>query len=321
MTDPYLAGVVAIAAAVALTPAAMALARRTGAVDRPGPLKPQATAVPYLGGLAVFVAASPWVVAYRPALLGPLLGALALGVADDFVGLLPWHRLVGEVAIGAGIAAIVPTRVAEPLGGVLVTAAAVLLMNGVNLIDGLDGLASGVLGASFVASAVLLHGPARALAAAAAGALVGFLAYNRPPARVYLGDGGAYVLGSAATVMLASAWAHGERWSTSTAAVALVALPAAEVAFALVRRLRARSSVVAGDRRHPYDLLVAHGWPPLVSSLAYIGAEALVATAALLAAGLHSLAGALVVVVTAAAALIAAAGTSGALGPGREIRT
>lgn len=321
MSDPYLAGLVAIAAALVLTPVAMAVARRTGAVDRPGPLKPQAAPVAYLGGAAVFVAASPWVVADRPALLGPLVGALALGVADDYVGLLPWHRLLGEVAVGAGVAAVVPTRLGEPLGGVLVTATAVLLMNGVNLIDGLDGLASGVLAASFVASAVLLHGSARALAAAAAGALVGFLVYNRPPARVYLGDGGAYVLGTAATVMLASAWAHGERWSTSIAALALVAVPTAEVAFAVVRRLRAGHSVVAGDRRHPYDLLVSHGWHRGSSTLVYVGTEVVLAAVVLLVAGLHSMAGALAVVVVAAAALTGMAGACGALGPGSEIST
>ncbi len=65
-----------------------------------------------------------------------------------------------------------------------------------NLIDGLDMLASGVVTAAAVGFAAVLHGPGRQLAVALGASLIGFLTFNRPPARVYLGDGGAYLLGT-----------------------------------------------------------------------------------------------------------------------------
>ena len=68
-------------------------------------------------------------------------------------------------------------------------------------------------------------------------------------------------------MLLAAAWAPGVPPERSAAALALVAVPAAEVAFAVVRRLRGRRSVLAGDRGHPYDRLVDRGWPRPAASL------------------------------------------------------
>ena len=68
---------------VVLTPVAMVVARRTGVVDRPGPLKPQAAPVPYLGGVAVFLAALVGAALGHPTVVAPLAGAVVLGVLDD----------------------------------------------------------------------------------------------------------------------------------------------------------------------------------------------------------------------------------------------
>ena len=76
---------------------------------------------------------------------------------------------------------------------------------------------------------------------------------------------------TALCVLLAEAWAPGRPTATGVAALALVAVPAAEVAFAVVRRLRGGGSLMTGDRGHPYDRLVARGWPRLAASGAYIG--------------------------------------------------
>ena len=88
------------------------------------------------------------------------------------------------------------------------------MINGVNLIDGLDMLAGGVAAVAAGGFAVILHGSGRQLAIALAASLLGFLVYNRPPARVYLGDGGAYLLGTGLTVLVAESWAPGRpvRW-------------------------------------------------------------------------------------------------------------
>ncbi|HUD18279.1 MAG TPA: MraY family glycosyltransferase, partial [Acidimicrobiales bacterium] len=223
-------GAVALAATVVVTPLVIVVARRSGIVDRPGALKPQSIPVPYLGGVAVFagVIVSPLV--GRPTLLVPLSAALCLGVADDRFDLPAVPRLLGQLAIGAAVVVTAPVHLSGVLAAVLIVLATVLVINGVNLIDGLDMLASGVVAVAAVGFAVILHGSGRSLAIALAAALCGFLLYNRPPARVYLGDGGSYLLGTALMVLLAGAWAPGVGQHVGVAALALVAVPVAEVA-------------------------------------------------------------------------------------------
>jgi UDP-GlcNAc:undecaprenyl-phosphate GlcNAc-1-phosphate transferase len=309
-------GAAALAAAVVLTPLAMVVATRTGVVDRPGPLKPQSAPVPYLGGVAVFLAALVGAVPGHRSVIAPLAGAVVLGVLDDRLDLPAPVRLVGQAAIGVAVAVVVPTKVGGIGGAVLVTVVAVVLMNGANFLDGLDALAAGVVAVSCVAFALVLRGGGRDLAVAVAAALVGFLLYNRPPARVYLGDAGAYLLGAAMALLLAGAWAPGTRSPVSVASLVIVAVPVAEVAFAVVRRFRARQAITSGDRRHPYDLVVERGWPRLGAALAYIGAEAAFAGAAVGVSKTHTLAGPVSVVVVCSALVIAVAAACGALSPG-----
>ena len=317
MTRIIVVSAVAFGAAVVLTPVAMVVATRTGVVDRPGPLKPQAAPVPYLGGVAVFLAALVGAAIGHPVVVAPLAGAVVLGVLDDRFDVSAPVRLVGQVAVGVGIAVVVPTRIGGVGGGLLVVVVSVLLMNGTNFLDGLDALAAGVVAVACVAFAVVLHGGGRDLAVAGAAALAGFLLYNRPPARVYLGDAGAYLLGATLAVLLSWAWAPGTPSPVGVASLVIVAVPVAEVAFAVVRRLRARNqSITSGDRRHPYDLVVARGWSRGGAALAYIGVEAVLAAAALGASKAHTLAGPVAAVVVAAALVVAVGAACGALSPG-----
>jgi UDP-GlcNAc:undecaprenyl-phosphate/decaprenyl-phosphate GlcNAc-1-phosphate transferase len=275
-----LVGLVALGAGLVLTPVTIVLAARTGVVDRPGELKPQQKPVPMLGGLAVFVAAVAGAAAGNPALIGPLGGALVLGVADDRMQLSPAVRFVGEAAVGAALAAVVHTRVPGAGGYLLVVFGTVLLVNGVNFLDGLDSLAALVVAVSAGGFALLLHGDGRLLALAVAAGLVGFVLYNRPPARVYLGDGGSYMLGTALAALVCEAWSSHVEASRGVAGLLLVVVPAAEVLFAVVRRVREHRSVTSGDRRHPYDLLVARGWPVGLVALSYASLQAVLGAAA-----------------------------------------
>ena len=99
----------------------------------------------------------------------------------------------------------------------------------------------------------------------------------------------------------------------------LIALPAGEVAFAIVRRLRGRKSVLAGDRGHPYDRLVARGWSRPSASAAYIAAQGILTIGAVLAYRQSSLVLAIAVDVVGGVALIIAAGLAGALTPDQEV--
>jgi UDP-N-acetylmuramyl pentapeptide phosphotransferase/UDP-N-acetylglucosamine-1-phosphate transferase len=308
--------IAAFAAAALLTPLAMAVATRTGVVDRPGPLKPQSAAVPYLGGVAVFLALLVVAALRHPMVIVPLAGATVLGVLDDRLDMPAFARLLGQAAIATGVAVVVPTRVGGVGGGVLVAAVTVVLMNGVNFLDGLDALAAGSVAVGCVAFAVVLHGGGRDLGVAVAAALMGFLLYNRPPARVYLGDGGSYLLGAALALLLASAWAPGTRSALCVASLAIVAVPVGEVTFAVVRRARARRSIMSGDRRHPYDLAVARGWSRGAAALAYIGAEAVFAVVAVVASKAHPIAVPVACVVGVGVATVTVAAVVGALSPG-----
>jgi UDP-GlcNAc:undecaprenyl-phosphate GlcNAc-1-phosphate transferase len=277
-------------------------------------------AVPYLGGVAVFAGTLVGVFAGRPSVVWPLAAALVLGVADDRFDLPALVRLLGQLAIGGLVAVTCPLHLPGVLGALALIVATVIVVNGVNLIDGLDMLAAGVAAVAAGAFAAILHGAGRELGIALGAALVGFLAYNRPPARVYLGDGGSYLLGTALVVLLAQAWAPGVALTVGVAALALVALPVGEVCFAVVRRMRGRLSLMAGDRGHPYDRLVTRGWPRPAASLTYVATEALLGVGALVAVHVGATAAAIAVDLAAAVLLTVAAGLVGALRPDQEAR-
>ena len=323
IVTPWVVGLSAFAVSLVLTPVAIVVARRTGIMDRPGELKDQARAVPYLGGAAVFAGVAVGVWGTRPTVLVPLFLALALGVADDRFSLAPSLRLLGEVGIGVAIVATCPVHAPGWLAVLLLLPLTLLLINGVNFMDGLDMLAGGSVAVAAVGFAVILAGPltrsGHLTGVALAAALLGFLVFNRPPARIYLGDGGSYLLGVALTALVAESWGPQVARPIGVVALLLVALPAGEVAFAIVRRLRGRRSVLAGDRGHPYDRMVDRGWSRPSASAAYIAAQGMLTVGAVLAYRQSSLALAVAVDVVGGVALIIAAGLAGALTPDQEV--
>ena len=274
-----------LAAIVALvaTPLAAALARRTGVVDHPGPLKTHVQPVPYLGGVALLGAIAVGVVATgRYELFAPLGLALLLGVADDVTPLPVGIRLGLEVVIGIVAGAVAP---GDPLMRIATAGSVIALVNAVNLLDGQDGLAGSVGLVAALGFACLGHG-VTPYALALAGGLAGFLFFNRPPARIYLGDGGAYLLGTA--LALAPAIADGGTlgWSVWFAVPLLVALPLVDTGVAVWRRLRRHRPLFAGDRSHVYDQLVDRGMSVTASTLTCGGAQVLFSVVGVVAARL-----------------------------------
>jgi len=265
--------IVALLGTAVLAPVAARVAVRYGVVDRPGPLKVQSSPVPYLGGAAVLAGLAAPVAFERAALLVPLVLAAAVGLIDDVAGLAPLARLVLEA--GVGVSAAVVLSPADLWGAVVSVVAVVALVNAVNLLDGLDALASGVALTSAVGFAVLLVGDARVLALALAGALAGFLVWNRPPARIYLGDAGSYLIGTALAMLLAESLAGPYDASVASGSVLLVAVPVGDTAIAILRRLRSGRALFGGDRGHVYDQLVDRGLSTRASTMACVAAQAL----------------------------------------------
>jgi UDP-GlcNAc:undecaprenyl-phosphate GlcNAc-1-phosphate transferase len=264
--------IVGFVGALIATPIAALVARRIGIVDRPGSLKVHAQPVPYLGGVAVFAAIAVPVAVESPILLFPIGLSLVLGLADDGGGdPSPATRLTLEFAIGVVAAFVLP---AHGLAGFPITVALVVgMLNAINLLDGLDGLASGVSLMAAVGFAFVLQGEFQVLALALAGGVLGFLVWNRPPARIYLGDAGSYLIGTTLAMLLVVSFMEGYSLAESSGAVLFVAVPVADTAVAIVRRIRARRPLLQGDRGHIYDQLVDRGWESLAVVVVFIGAQ------------------------------------------------
>jgi len=196
--------------ALCLTPLMRKAALQLGIVDRPdGKLKAHTDTVPYLGGIAVFTAFLFTVGIlsdFGQETLGLLLSgsiALMVGLIDDFGVLTPCQKLLGQtlaalVLVKSGIyikLVVLPLWVAIPLTVLWILA----VTNALNIIDILDGLASGVAAIAAVAIAfanvMANRGPVAFLCVVLAGAISGFLRYNFHPAKIYLGDAGSLFTG------------------------------------------------------------------------------------------------------------------------------
>lgn len=274
--------------ALVLTPVARRVATHAGDVDRPLGNKIHSTATPLMGGVAVylaFVVASLMVLPLSHPVLGVLLGggvAVAVGVLDEFLTLKPVMHLAGQcmagcVAIVAGVGVI--GHVSVPWGSVttpgftlplvfglpLTIFWLVGMMNTVNFLDGLDGLAAGVCALAALMLAVWASEPGRfALPAtvhhedlylplAMAGALLGFLPYNWHRASIFLGDSGAMFLG----LTLAALSIVGPA-KLATALLVLL-IPVLDVAWAIVRRRLQGRSFMSQDKQHVYHRMLELG--------------------------------------------------------------
>jgi UDP-GlcNAc:undecaprenyl-phosphate GlcNAc-1-phosphate transferase len=263
---------IALGVGLLLMPAAILVGVRSGFVDTPSPirtarsngapvlLKIHARPVSQLGGPAVVAAtlvalavAGSW----PPAAVGAAVaGATVLGVLDDAKPLPPLPRAIGLALAGAAVAlggwTIEPLGV---LGGVAAAVAVFASANAVNLVDGQDGLAGGLvaIGALGVAAVARIGGSDPATGLALAAALVAFLWWNREPARVFLGNGGAYGVG----VLLAVAAIEAARADLAAVGGVVVCLGVleAELVLTILRRLRRGGRLTEGDRDHSYDVV------------------------------------------------------------------
>ena len=260
-----LAFVLALVLALYFSPVARAAALRFGIVDRPStPLKQQREPVPYLGGLAVFLAfviALGLVLEFDRLLLGILLAAtltLLVGLIDDFGVLTPFAKLLGQgVAVfvllrsGAVIELIdVPEGLRWPLAALWLLA----VCNAFNIIDILDGLAAGVGAMAALALGIIALATRQfalaALALSLAGALIGFLVFNFAPATIYLGDAGALTVGIILGA-LALALPMTERSEAGfLAPLTLLLVPLADTAYVTVLRARAGKPFWHGSPDH-----------------------------------------------------------------------
>ncbi|RHA38085.1 MraY family glycosyltransferase [Cellulomonas rhizosphaerae] len=300
--------VLLMAAAIAYlaTPLARWCALRWGAITAVRDRDVHAIPTPRLGGMAMFagIALAIVMASQLPFLSAvydnpkPLVGIVggaalvcALGVADDIWDLDWLTKLMGQV-LAAGFLAWQGVLLYQlPIGGVTVGSTrmwtfltiltVVIAMNAVNFVDGLDGLAAGVLaigGTAFLLYSYLLTkntssdyaSLATLVLAVLVGACVGFLPHNVYPARIFMGDSGAMLLGfvfSAAAVVVTgqidpesvSERASFPAFLPMLLPFAVLLLPLLDMALALVRRVGAGKSPFHPDRMHLHHRLLGLG--------------------------------------------------------------
>ncbi len=274
----------AAAIVLLLTPVTAWLAPRIGAVDDPRASdrpRVHSRPLPRIGGLAIVVGILvPAAVFIHPD--GPYLGILIgtglvalLGLADDVRRLRPSTKLLGVVAI-----ALIPVvgfdvtfeRISFPFAsidfGVFAAPLTVVwiaaLANLVNLIDGMDALAAGIVSIAAFSFAVLAASFGRvtpaALAAMTCGATLAFLRHNYHPARIIMGDSGALALG----FLLATVAVQGVLKTAATIALVapllVVAVPILDTSFVVLKRLKYRRPPWGADHNHFYHRFLRIGF-------------------------------------------------------------
>jgi len=273
---------IAFGIVVLLTPAVGGMARLLGAVDRPDARRLNRRPIPRLGGLAIFLGIVVPSLAFldlsgetRGVLLGAAV-ATVVGAVDDFRGLSPPTKLVGQFAAAAIAPAFgvwidhftfpflgvvdLPAWMGVPLSMLWIVA----VMNMVNFLDGLDGLAAGVCaiaGVTYCVLALSLGKPDPAiLSAIVAGACLGFLRHNFFPARIFMGDSGAMCLG----FILAAVSIQGLFKTASTVVLLLpllvLAVPILDTSFVVARRLKHNRPIYTADRSHLHHRFLNIGY-------------------------------------------------------------
>lgn len=285
-TSLGLAGLTAFVLVYGLTPLVRRIALRQGLVAKPASDRWGKRVVARLGGVALFVgflaASLAWIPMRHP-VPGFLLGCalvFAFGLSDDVHRMTPYTKLLFQLTVGA-LMVLTGIRIeliswpwlAIPLSVLWF----VFVMNAFNLLDNMDGLAAGV--GAIAAGFYVLHAAwsgqwmIATMAAIVSGACLGFLRYNVPPAKIFMGDAGSQLLGlSLAALALLGSWYH----STQLLGVLLLptlvlAVPIFDTCFVTIQRLAYQRHPFQGGKDHVSHRLAILGLGPRQTVVALYG--------------------------------------------------
>lgn len=292
----------AMVAAAALTAVLIVLGPRLGFVAYPGRERDIHTRpTPLLGGVALyagFAAAALVFLGPDPSLLGVLgLGgaAVAIYALDDRLGMPAPAKLGVQVALAVAAVEVFGLRIDALNLGTLsvrdlglfvlpVTVAWIVgMQNTINLLDGVDGLAAGVVAIVAVVLMISVFGRPEGLptgqqrqvlvlTAGLAGACVGFLLFNFHPARIFMGDAGSQFLGLALALLSILSVAKVAAAAALVVPLLALAVPIADTAWAIVRRRRRGVSITHADSRHIHHHLLDFGLSQRETCLLFYGA-------------------------------------------------
>jgi len=289
MSELWPVALVGFALSLGLTPLTRQLARRIGLLDQPGGRKIHGSPMPLLGGLAIYGA---FVIAlllfpnwpqYILELGSILVGATWLavvGVIDDRNGLSPWVKFPAQfLAAGVVIASGVHIDIFHSVvpDTLLTTFWIVGIVNAINFLDNMDGLAAGISAIASASFFLLAASQGQelvgALSAALCGAAIGFLIYNFNPATTFMGDMGSLVLGFILSVLAIKLHFFAQSpVVTWTIPVLVMGMPLFDTSLVIFTRLREGRSIVRGAKDHTSHRLAILGFSQRQAVITHYGA-------------------------------------------------
>lgn len=297
---------VALAVSILVTPVAIRLAPKIGAVDIPLDNRRMHTkTMPRFGGLAIFAgstAAMLIFLKFDPRVVTIVMGGVLiyiLGVIDDIKHLSAKVKFLGQTFVALimyvnGIRIEFLTNFLgegnSQLGDVLcfiITMVWIVgITNTVNLIDGLDGLAAGTaaIASLCIAYTAYIHGTYLAAGAmlALAGATLGFLPYNFYPAKIFMGDGGSLYLGFMLATLSVLGTVKSATLVTMIIPVLVLGVPIFDTFFAIFRRFVNKRPIMEADKGHLHHRLMNLGYGQRRATLMLYGITAIMGVAAVL---------------------------------------
>lgn len=274
----------AVCLSLALTPAIRTLSIRKGFLDPPAQRKVHSSPIPRLGGIAVFLGVLAPLILLLPldrSTQGFLVGLAILailGIVDDVRHLSAWTKLPVQTLAAWMLVVFGGTKilylsvpfvdtwvVPEWFGNIFTVLCVIALVNAMNLIDGLDGLAAGIatiiFGAVAVLSLITDNHVSLIVSMTFAGATLGFLKYNWHPASIFMGDTGSMILGFGLAFACLTV-TFGQTHTMSTwVPFGLVAMPIFDTVWSFSRRIFAGRSPFSPDKTHIHHQLLRAGLP------------------------------------------------------------
>lgn len=277
--------IIAFLATIVFVPLVRRLAFALGAVDAPSARKVHAQPMPRLGGLAMIMGF--WLVIFTLIAefhgeIGFFIGGmllLAIGIYDDCYDMPPKIKLLGQILAAfivslGGIRIVSFTNWLNDEGGQIVLSPwvgipltviwIVAIINAVNLIDGLDGLAAGISGIAALTLGIVAMGEGMTaqahMAFALLGCSLGFLIYNFHPASIFMGDTGSMFLGYALAVISLMGTAKGVTFVSLFTPILVLGIPIFDTLFAIVRRAGEKKPIFQADKAHLHHQLLSRGF-------------------------------------------------------------
>jgi UDP-GlcNAc:undecaprenyl-phosphate GlcNAc-1-phosphate transferase len=287
------AGALGLVLSVGITPVVLSVSHRREWYDIPNERKIHTNPIPRLGGIGIFwglIVASIAVPLLFPLFVGrvesltysarflfPLFGFCVIhtmGLIDDFHNLDAGLKFALQLVAGAlvTVGGFTISRVTLPgIGSLslgifaypLTVLWIVALSNAINLVDGVDGLAGGIAALTALSLALMNiiagHFIPALVSLALLGSVAGFLAFNLPPARIFMGDSGALLIGFVLAVIPLLGTPGDSSIEDMVAPATLLAIPILDTLLAIIRRVREKRAIHSADKEHIHHRLLALG--------------------------------------------------------------